>query len=156
MKKTMKSEKERLRRKIIEFQQTIAGLKLSLAQKEAAFCQREKESFLGLLEIVDALGALEKNLETKQDTLDKTARMLGKNILAIHRKMLRHLGAAAIVQMEFPDNKASMEYCKILETREAPHLENETLLEIVKQGYLNTQDNSILRKAEVITVRNDS
>lgn len=151
----MNTEKEQLRRKIIEFQQTIAGLKLNLAQKEAAFCQREKESFLGLLEIMDALDALEKNLETKQDFLDKTARMLGKNILAIHRKMRRHLSAASIVPMEFPDAKATMEYCKILETREAPDLENETLLEVVKNGYLNTQDNSVLRKAEVITVRNN-
>lgn len=71
--------------------------RVNLAQKEAAFCQRGKESFLGLLEIMDAL-----------------------------------------------------------ETREVPDLENEIRLEIVKNGYPNTQDNSVLRKAEVITVRNAS
>jgi molecular chaperone GrpE (heat shock protein) len=151
----MTTEKELLKQKIIEFQQTIAALKLSNVQNQEQFYKKEKDSFLNLLDIMDAFATLEKNLETKKDKLDKSAKMLGKNILSIHRKLLRHFRSASIVQMEFPGNKATMEYCKIIETREHPELENETILEIVKHGYIYKQDNMVLRKAEVITVLND-
>ena len=151
----MTTEKELLKQKIIEFQQTIAALKLSNVQNQEQFFKKEKDSFLNLLDIMDAFATLEKNLETKKDKLDKSAKMLGKNILSIHRKLFRHFRSASIFQMEFPGNKATMEYCKIIETREHPELENETILEIVKNGYIYKQDNMVLRKAEVITVLND-
>lgn len=150
----MASEKELLKQKLIEFQQTIAELKLTLAQKEEVFCKKEKDSFLNLLDIVDAFEIIEKNLGFKKDKLDKTAKMLGKNIFTIHRKLLRHFKSASIVLMEFPENKATMEYCKIIATREHPDLENEVILEVVKNGYINKQDGTVLRKAEVITVFN--
>jgi len=152
----MTTEKELLRQKIIEFQQIIAELKLTLAQKEELFCKNTKDSFLSLLDIMDAFETLENNLETKKDSLDKTAKMLGRNIISIHRKLIRHFQSASIVPMKFPRNKATMELCKIIETREDPDLENEIILEIVKKGYVNTQDDSVLRKAEVITVLNDN
>ncbi len=104
---------------------------------------------------MDAFTAIEKNLETKKDTLDKTAKMLGKNIFSIHRKLLRHFRSASIVQMEFPGKKATMEYCKIIETREHPDLENGTILEVVKNGYIIKQNDVVLRKAQVITVLNE-
>jgi molecular chaperone GrpE (heat shock protein) len=151
----MTTEKEQLKQKLIEFQQTIAKLKLSNVQNQERFSKKEKDSFLNLLDIMDAFATLEKNLETKKNMLDKTAKMLGKNILSIHRKLLRHFRSTSIVQMEFSGNKATMGYCKIIETREHPELENETILEIVKNGYIYKQDNVVLRKAEVITVLND-
>ncbi len=152
----MTTEKELLRQKIIEFQQIIADLKLTLAQKEELFCKNTKNSFLSLLDIMDAFETLENNIEAKKDSLDKTAKMLGRNIISIHRKLVRHFQAASIVPITFPRNKATMELCKIIETREDPDLENEIILEIVKKGYINTQDNSVLRKAEVITVLNNN
>ncbi|RLB92453.1 MAG: nucleotide exchange factor GrpE [Deltaproteobacteria bacterium] len=152
----MTTEKELLRQKIIEFQQIIADLKLTLAQKEELSCKNTKNSFLSLLDIMDAFETLENNIEAKKDSLDKTAKMLGRNIISIHRKLVRHFQAASIVPITFPRNKATMELCKIIETREDPDLENEIILEIVKKGYINTQDNSVLRKAEVITVLNNN
>lgn len=148
------SEKDELREKLITFQQTIAELKQAVVQKEALFQKKEKASLLNLLEIMDALAFIEKNLESKKDTLDKTAKMLGRNIVSIHKKLRRHFNAASIVSIEFPENKATMEYCKVVETREDPGLENEVILEIIKNGYKNKEDGSVLRKAEVITVLN--
>ncbi|WP_457554174.1 nucleotide exchange factor GrpE [Desulfobacula sp.] len=152
----MTTEKEQLKQKIIEFQLTIAELKLTLAQKEELFYKNTKDSFLSLLDIIDAFESLEKNLETKKDTLDKTAKILGRNIISVHRKLVRLIQSASIVPLTFPHNKATMERCKIIETRKDPDLENETILDIVKKGYINTQDETIMRKAEVITVLNDS
>jgi molecular chaperone GrpE len=150
----MATEKELLKQKLIEFQQTIAQLKLNLLQKEELFCKKETDAFLSLLDIMDAFETIEENLETKKGKLDKTAKMLGKNIHSIHRKLIRHFKSASIVRMEFPGNRATMEHCKIIETQEDPELENETISEIVKNGYINNQDGTVLRKAEVITVLN--
>jgi len=148
------SEKDALREKLITFQLIIAELKQSLAQKEALFQKKEKASLLNLLEIMDALALIEKNLESKKNTLDKTAKMLGRNIGTIHKKLRRHFSDASIVLIDFPNNKATMEYCKVVETREDPGLANEVILEIIKDGYKHTADGTVLRKAEVITVLN--
>jgi len=57
--------------------------------------------------------------------------------------------------MEFPENKARMDYCKIVDTRQEPELDNETIVSVVKNGYVNRQDGTVVRKAEVITALND-
>ncbi|MGD9827019.1 MAG: hypothetical protein AB7U36_21955, partial [Desulfobacter sp.] len=74
---TMGSEKEQLKKKLIDFQQQIAGLKLDLAAQAGAQKKKENEIFTGLLDIMDAFELIEDNLESKQESLDKPARMLG-------------------------------------------------------------------------------
>ena len=150
----MGNEKEQLKKKLIDFQQQIAGLKLDLAAQAKAQQKRENEFFMGLLDIMDAFELIENNLESKKESLDKPARMLGKNIRSIHKKLSRYFDAAGICPIAFQDGKAVMAQCKVLETRTDPGQENGTLVEIVKKGYLNTRDGTILRKAEVITIRN--
>jgi len=152
---TMGSEKEQLKKKLIDFQQQIAGLKLDLAEQAGARQKRENEIFAGLLDIMDAFELIEDNLESKKEALDKSARMLGKNIRSIHKKLSRYFESAGIYPITFQDGKAVMAQCKVLETRPDPDQEDGALLEIVKKGYLNTRDGTILRKAEVITIRND-
>ncbi|MDY0220967.1 MAG: nucleotide exchange factor GrpE [Desulfobacterium sp.] len=148
----MATEKEQLKEKLVEFQQTIAGLKLTLADQESMFLNRQKELLLGLLDLMDAFESIEKNLEAKKDSLDKTAKMVGRNVLSIHKKLDRHLGSAGIVKMEIPGNRATMELCKVLDTRKDPEFASETICEVVKNGYINKEDGTVLRKAEVITV----
>ncbi|MFN2358689.1 MAG: nucleotide exchange factor GrpE [Desulfotignum sp.] len=150
----MISDKQQLKEKLIRFQQQISELKQALAQKELQFLEREKAFFSDLFEIVDALENIDRFVASKQDQMDKTGKKLGKNIGAVHRKLLRQLRSRGIVPIHFSDNKAAMETCKIIETREQPDLDNETILEILKTGYMNEQDGSVIRKADVITVLN--
>jgi molecular chaperone GrpE (heat shock protein) len=42
----------------------------------------------------------------------------------------------------------------IVETRSIPGRANEEILAVLKRGYLDTAHNAVLRKAEVVTVRN--
>lgn len=151
----MGSEKEELKKKLIDFQQQIASLKLDLSVQAEARQKRENEFFTGLLDIMDAFELIEANLESKKESLDKPAKMLGKNIRSIHRKLSRFFESAGIRPIDFQDGKAVMAQCKVLETRADPDQEDGTLLETVKKGYLNTRDGTVLRKAEVITIRND-
>ena len=48
-----------------------------------------------------------------------------------------------------------MDYCKIIDTRKEPQMENEVIVAVVKSGYINKQVGAVVRKAEVITVLNE-
>ena len=147
-------KKEFLREKLVSFQVEIAELSQALREREHSYQAREKELLLDFLEILDAFENLDETIQANEADFDKTARFLAKNIRSIHRMLIRMLTARHIVRIEFPDNKARMEYCKIVETQESADMENETILSILKNGYMDKQHNKVVRKAEVITVLN--
>ena len=152
----MQSEKEFLKNKFIEFQLKIAELSHFLTETRDSYENREKDFILELLTIIDAFENLDKIIAAKQDTFDKSAQRLAKNIRTIQRKLRRLLKTRAVVPMHFPDNMARMDYCKIVDTRRAPESNNETILFVLKNGYIDERNGTVLRKAEVITVFNDS
>ena len=47
-----------------------------------------------------------------------------------------------------------MDYCKVVDTQESADIANETILSVVKNGYIDKNKKKVLRKAEVITVLN--
>ncbi|MFH0730906.1 MAG: nucleotide exchange factor GrpE [Pseudomonadota bacterium] len=151
----MKADKAFLRNKFIEFQLKIADLNHALAEQKSRFSGKQTHLYLELLDILDAFEAVEGTLAAKEDTLDKTARMLGKNIHSIHKKLSRLIQSRGIFRMEFPDGKARMDLCRVTETQPRADLENETILSIVKSGYIDNETGTVLRKAEVVTVSNE-
>lgn len=151
----MKAAKAFLRTKFVEFQLKIAGLNHALAEQESRFSENQTRLYLELLDILDAFEVVEETIAAKEDTLDKSARMLGKNFLSIHKKLSRLMQSCGISRMTFPDGKARMELCKVTETQPREDLEDETILSIIKNGYIDHETGSVLRKAEVITVSNE-
>ncbi len=151
----MSTGKNFLREKFVVFQVKIADLTHRLAERENFLEEKEKALYLSLLDILDAFENVDEMIEAKKDKFDKPAFMLSRNIRSIHKKFMHLMKAGHIVPMEFPDNKARMTFCKIIDTRIEPEMENETILAVVKKGYVRKQDGAILRKAEVITVLND-
>lgn len=150
----MKAEKAFLREKLVEFQVRIAELTHALREQEHAFQSREKTLYLGLFEVLDAFEALDENLSAKEDTFDKTSHRLAKNVRSIRKKLIRLLRENHVVRIEIADNRACMDYCKIVDTKPSEDMEDETILSVVKSGYINKEQNIVLRKAEVITVLN--
>ncbi len=152
---SMKEKKDYLKEKFVEFQRKIADQKNELSRQQDYFRQREENHYMSLFEIMDAFENIDAILEIKKDELDKSAKMLGRNIHSIHKKTRRLVKSADIVTIEFPDNRAEMTLCKVVETKPDPELEDETILSIVKNGYVNRLDGTVLRKAEVVTVLNE-
>ena len=150
----MKKQKEFLKKKFIEFQLKIDELTRALREQEQSLKTREKERDLQIFEVLDAFENLNENIKEKEESFDKTNRMLVKNISSIQRKLIRFLEANNKFRIEFPNNKAKMEYCEVVETREMDDMENETILSVVKTGYIDKKQNTVLRKASVITVLN--
>jgi molecular chaperone GrpE (heat shock protein) len=151
----MRAGKEFLKDKFIEFQRTIAELNHARAEDRNMFQEKEKALCLGLLDILDAFENIDETIEAKKNEFDKTTRMLSKNIRSIHKKLIRLMKSGGVVKMEFPENKARMDYCKIVDTRKKPEMGNEAIVAVVKNGYVNKQDGAVVRKAEVITVLNE-
>ena len=150
----MKEQKEFLRAKLVEFQLRIAELSHAIKEQENSFRAREEGIYGGLFEILDAFEGIEETLQAKQEDLNKTGRRLGKSIRAVQRKLERLLKANDVVPIEFPDGMARMELCRIVDTRESGDLKNETILSVVRKGYMQQKEARVLRKAEVITVLN--
>lgn len=150
----MKEKKDFLRARLIAFQREIDTLKR--AEREQQHLHREKDDAfcMGLFEVLDAFERMEENLAEREGSLDKSSRMLAKNVRSIHRKLSRVLKANHRIPVEFPDGRARMDTCKVVGVEEAPDKPNETVLSVLKKGYVDTESNRILRKAEVITVRN--
>ncbi|MCJ7683079.1 MAG: nucleotide exchange factor GrpE [Desulfobacteraceae bacterium] len=152
----MKEKKAFLREKFITFQKKIASLGHALRQQGDAFQQRESSLCMGIFEILDALENIEESVGAREDKFDKTSRRLTQNIRSVHKKLIRLLKTNDIVMMEFPDNMARMESCKVVETEESNSLKDETIITVVKNGYMRKDNGEVLRKAEVITVLNKS
>lgn len=150
----MKRRKELLREKFIEFQLKIDELTKTLRDQDEANQAKRKEMHLHFIEILDAFEDLEATTRAQEDAMDESARRLAKSVRAIQKRVERFLENEHIKRIEFPDNKARMEYCRIVDTRQAPETENETILCVVKNGYLDETSQEVLRKAEVITVLN--
>lgn len=145
-----------LREKLIGFQREIAELKRINREREEAAEQREQELLAGLFEVLDAFDNLEKNIRGKENFLDKIGLRFVKSTRAIQRKLLRLLRSRHVEPLEFPENKARREQCKIIATQNDPALENEEIISVEKKGYMDTERKRILRKAEVVTVCNDA
>jgi molecular chaperone GrpE (heat shock protein) len=145
---------ELLREKLVSFQREIAELKRSQREQEEQFRQREQNLFKELFEVLDAFESVEKNIRHRQKPMDKTSLSLLNNMRSMQRKLLRLLSSRHIQVLEFPDCRATAEQCHVVETKRMPEKEDEEILTILKKGYIDTKEQLVLRKAEVVTVRN--
>lgn len=151
----MKRAKEFLRGKLVEFQLKIDELTRALRDQDEAAQAKLREMHLHLIEVLDAFEDLDATIQAQEDALDEPARRLARNVRVIQKRVKRFLEAERIRRIEFPDNKARMEHCRIVDTSQVHQTENETILCVVRNGYLDETSHDVLRKADVITVRND-
>lgn len=144
-----------LRGKLIDFQREIGELKRTSTEQKETFQTGEQDLLTELFAVLDGFDNLEKNIRDKEDSLDKTGSRLVKNTRAIKRKLLRLLSSRNIEPMEPGREKAQMELCKVVDTQVDFDREDEEILSVEKTGYIDIEQNIILRKAEVVTVCNE-
>ena len=144
--------KQRLQDKLIDFQRDIIRRSQDLQSQEQAFQDREDHLLLELILILDAFENIFKNLEEKEAAFEKSVRRALKSFQGIQRKLLRILEEHGVEKIEFPDGKAVVGLCKVVETRAVEGLEEGQILAMVSNGY-QCRDR-VLRPAEIITVAN--
>lgn len=143
----MSAKKERLRDKLIELQREAIGLSAELEAHKRETQDRENDLFLELVGVLDAFENLFNNLSL--DALDKSTKRAFKSVGAIQRKLTRLLAARGIERLDFPDGRAQVGRCKVIETQATDEVEEGTILAVVRNGYCRGEQ--ILRPAEVIT-----
>ncbi len=146
--------KQRLQEKLVDFQRDIISLSRTLQTKEQAFQDREDDLLLELTLVLDAFENVFSNLEDKAETFDKSTRRALKSFTRIQNKVMRILEERGVEQIVFPDGKAVVGLCKVVETQMAEERDEGEIISIVRQGYRSGE--RVLRPAEVITVANRS
>lgn len=150
----MNDQQKYLKQTLISFQRTIVQLNQELRSREDNYREKEKNFWLNVMDILDACDRLYEYIEDKKESFDKPALKVAASFNSIRNKTNRFLKSNQIIPITFEQNKASRELCKVIETRPDETLDNETILTILKTGYLDANSNTVLRKAEVITVLN--
>ncbi|MCP4697931.1 MAG: nucleotide exchange factor GrpE [Gammaproteobacteria bacterium] len=141
-----------LKNKLIDFQKQILTLSQEIQTKERAHQEQEEGFILEILSVIDSFENVFKNVQEKEASFDKSARRAMKSYKAICRKLLRILEAKGVEQIEFPDGKAVMGLCKVIETKAADDSEDGTIIAVIRNGYRFGE--RVLRPAEVVTVAN--
>jgi len=144
--------KQRLQDKLIDFQRDIIRLSQNLQSQDQACQDREDHLLLELILVLDAFENIFKNLEAKEAAFEKSVRRALKSFQSIQRKLLRILKEQGVEKIEFPDGKAVVGLCKVVETRAVEGLAEGQIIAIVSHGY--QCDTRVLRPAEIITVAN--
>lgn len=144
--------KQRLQDKLIDFQRDIISLSQELQSKKQAFQDSEDNFLLELMLVLDAFENIFKHLEEKEATFEKSVRRSLQSFKGIQRKIIRTLEERGVEKIEFPDGKAVIGLCKVVETRAVDGLEEGEIIAIVCNGY--RRGDRVLRPAEVITVAN--
>lgn len=144
--------KPRLQKKLVYFQREILSLSQDLQAKEQAFRDGEDHLLLELMLVLDAFENVFNNLEDKAETFDKSVRRGLKSFSRIQSKVMRILEEHGVEQIVFPDGKAVVGVCKVVETQALEGCEEGKIISVVQHGYRHSD--RVLRPAEVITVAN--
>jgi molecular chaperone GrpE len=146
----MPMKKEQLRAKLIKFQKKIVILSRKLEARDELFQQREDGLFLELVSVLDSFENVFNNLQDKEETFDKSTKRAMKSFRGIYRKLLRVMDESGVERLEFPNGKAEIGLCKVIETAPTADAEEGAIISVVRNGY--RRRDRILRPAEVITV----
>jgi molecular chaperone GrpE (heat shock protein) len=145
-------KKELLRARLIGFQKDLVRLSQELETEKERARHREDELYLKLAAVLDAFENVFNTVRDKEDTLDKSTRRVLKSFQAINRKLIRILEESGVERLEFPDGKAEIGLCQVVDTEVMEGSEDGTIVSVIRSGYRRGE--RILRPAQVITVAN--
>ena len=145
-------KKELLRAKLIGFQKDLVSLSRELETQKELARHRQDALYLELAAVLDAFENVFNTVRDKEETLDKSTRRMLKSFQAINRKLIRILEDSGVEKLAFPDGKAEIGLCKVVDTEVMEGSEDGAIVSIIRSGYRRGE--RILRPAEVITVAN--
>jgi len=132
---------------------TITTLNKQVVKLESDINDQFQQFATGIIIIIEALEKLKKAVSKKE--LKKTAK--GKKILNRYKKTRKSLEYLVmqldISKITFPDNQLIESFCKVVGTEPDASKPDNTILTIVKNGYIRGDE--LIREAEVIVVKNE-
>ena len=132
-------------------QKSNLDLKQTIKQKNLEIDDLSSEFYLSVIKILDRFESKEENLSDRYKD-SKDALKVIKSYSSIKRQLLNLLQGYGVTLLEFPENKIIIGYSKVVETEPDSTKENDTIVEIIKNGYIKGE--KLIREAELIVVKN--
>lgn len=111
-----------------------------------------KQILLDVIEVDDAFERILKAAGDFEDKMERSTKRWIANFRAIRRQLQRVLSHHGVIEIETLDQTFDPRWHSVYELVRNPQESDETIVELVKRGYV--WRNSVLRRAEVVVVRN--
>ena len=136
------------------FMRQCAKLELTVSDKERQHTSKMEEFLLRLIEVLDSFEQLFQNISDKQDKIDQQTKIWIGNFRTIYRFLKSIIDEQGVIELEIIDWSFNPHSHRVIETVVDLSKPDGTIVRQTQKGYL-WQDR-IIRKAEVIVVRNNS
>ncbi|MFQ5788389.1 MAG: nucleotide exchange factor GrpE [Thermodesulfobacteriota bacterium] len=123
-----------------------------IKNKTKSYYKEMKDNLLKFLDVIDAFDRVFENIQSREKEMNQQMRIWVGNFKSVRRLLFGKLKEIGVNPIEAPAGKAIPGLYTIVETKQMPHLEKDTILEEIEKGYL--WHDEVLRKAKVITVKN--
>jgi len=130
----------------------LSEARFALAEQEKRVTEDTRRFLLSILDTLDAFQRVFDSIETKKEEMTRQTRIWVGNFRAVYRLLRAMLAERSVTEIENLDHGFDPHWHKIVETVADPSRPDGTIMEEVHKGYV--WQNQILRKAEVIVVRN--
>jgi len=130
----------------------IKRLKNSVEKCKLENTDQFMDFILGIIEVIDTYEIAEELIVERELNKDENSKFIINRFKSVKKMLLRLLKKNGVTRLEFPENSLLIGFCKVIDTEPDPNLPNDTIIEIVKNGYIHGK--KLIREAEVIIVKN--
>jgi len=107
---------------------------------------------IGIIEVIDTFEKSEEAINERKLNTEENSQRIIKRFTSVLKKLQRLLQKNGVTKLEFPENRLIIGFCKVIDTEPDSKLPNDTIIEIVRNGYIHGKE--LIREAEVIIVKN--
>ena len=126
-------------------------LKTKVKEQDKDAKNSMKEFFISIISVIDSLESKEENLIERYANIEVGLKII-QSYSSIQKQLFTILTKHGVTKLEYPNNKLIVGYCKVVDTEPEPSKENDTIISIVKNGYIRGSE--LIREAELIVVKN--
>lgn len=130
----------------------LAEIRYSRAENEKQYISKTKKHLLNILEVLDYFEILFDNINKRKELVTGKVKKWINSFHTIQRLLRKSLIEQGITQIENLDQGFDPHWHKVSETVSDNSKPDGTIIEEIKRGYV--WQNQILRKVEVVVVRN--
>jgi len=106
----------------------------------------------GIIDVIDTFEKAEEVIIEKELNKSEESIKVMNRYNTVQSKLLKLLQKYGITKIDFPEKKLMVGFCKVIETEPDSTKANDTILTIVRNGYIRGKE--LIREAEVIIVKN--
>ena len=107
---------------------------------------------IGIIEVIDTFEKSEEAINERNLNADEDSQKIINRFTSVLKKLHKLLQKNGVTKLEFPENRLMIGFCKVIDTEPDSNLTNDTIMEIVRNGYIHGKE--LIREAEVIIVKN--